>query len=930
VANMLVAEELDHLVVRLDSEEKRFPLGDIETPWVLLQRIKEVFSFLQDGLRKEDVDLKKTEYAAINGMLQTLDPHSSFLDPDHYREMKDKTQGKFGGLGIVISIRDGVLTIISPLAGTPADLAGLEAGDQILKIGEMSTVNMSLNDAVSLLRGDPDTKITIHVLRKGWAEPHPFTIVRAIIKVESLETRFLTGSVGYVKIKDFQVNTPKDLQNILQDWDAKHIRGLIIDLRGCPGGLLEAAIRTSDTFLKKGVIVTTAGQGPRDRDVRRATDSGNEPTYPIVVLLNGGSASASEILAGALKNHNRALLLGERTFGKGSVQVLYDFHDGSALKLTTAQYLTPGDISIQSVGIAPHVELNPMRADREMLDLTMEAGYRESDLKHHLEEKNSSKTSNQFYKSLSYLLPAPKKKKEESKKAASLRNRDKEFKPDFAIKLASNLIIKTSGLSGSKIDREELLATIKKTEKAEDEKLVSALKKLGIDWTMGDSESVGKLLSTVRLAEKGPLVAGEESKLIVQVTNEGPGSFFRLFARSRSDFYPLTDRELAFGKVGPGQTVERELTFKVPKDAVEQTDDILWTFTEAGGRKLDAIAIRVSVKDLPRPKFAYSMQINDVDGGNGDSILQPGESAKLLVDIKNVGEGVAFNTYATLKSLQGKGLFMIRGRESLGEIKPQEHKRGIFEFEIKPAFGEHEVQFELALAAVDLKVYSLETIRIPLAKPSAVTPLNKKLVTLPSLKAVQVLDRPNNYAKQVATFSRSTKVKVDAETTEFYRVVLDGERNGWIYKEALVSDTEGTVQPAQMDFRSSPKLTVEETPQVVTTSTVKLRGKATDETRVRNIYIFVGNDKVFFTPNSHKHSPRTLSFEAELPLKNGLNYITVVAEETADLNSRKTIVIRRDRPDSMPYFLSRSISKDPEPVGVIPFNSVFQQTISKE
>ncbi len=918
VAKVLVAETKDTLTMRLDTKKKVFALKDIKTPWILLQRVKEVFEFLQEGVNDEEVDLKEVEYAAINGMLQTLDPHSVFLDPDHYRDMKDKTQGKFGGLGIVISIRDGVLTIISPLSGTPADSAGLKAGDQIIKIGEVSTVNMALNDAVGFLRGDPGTAVVVHILRKGWEEPRPFEIVRAIVKVESIESHLLPGQVGYVQIKDFQSNTPKDLLTRLNKWKKQKIKGLVLDLRGCPGGLLEAAIRLADCFLKEGVIVTTAGQGPTERDVRRASDSGEEPTYPVVVLVNRGSASASEIVAGALKAHGRGLLVGERTFGKGSVQVLYDFHDGSALKLTTAQYLTPGDVSIQSVGVIPQVELLPMRADKEMLDLEVVEGYRESDLNHHFERAGKTSHLARSEKRLNYLVVVPEKpdgeKQDESQK--EIPKKDEKFRSDFAVDLARDLIVRMAHQRVEKVDVKKLFSTLEAKATKEGQKLVSALNRLGIDWRVGHDTGEKNLKAAAQLTLAGSLEAGKESTLILTITNNGPGTYYQLLATSRSDFRPLDDRELAFGKLQPGETVARELTFKVPRDALNRIDDVLWSFSDHQGKTGSPIALRFGVKALNRPRFAYSFQVVDQEGGNGDSRLQPGESVKIVVDVKNVGQGTALNTYVTLKGLSGKNLFMVRGREALKEIKPGEQRQGVFTFEIKPGFDKKEARFELGLADVDLRVYSQEKISIPISAPLKVDDLSA--VVTASKGPVEVYAEPELKTKVKARLSKGQAVDAEAHTQHFYRVRLDKESIGWVAKSAVVADDGGESRPVELVVNAPPKINIEKIDLVVQSSKVTIRGKAVDESNVRDIHIFVGNDKVFFKPNSDPSNPKDLSFEAELPLKNGLNYIAVVAEETAKLYSREDIMIRRDNPDGMSYLLAHTLHGDPEPLGVVP------------
>ncbi len=349
--------------VQLYDQRADFRVDDVSAPWQLTQRFKEIFGFLQDNLRVEDLDLRDVEYAAVNGMLRTLDPHSVLLTPDVYNDMRTSTRGQFGGLGIVIALRDGLLTIIRPLPGTPAERAGLVKTDRIMKIDEEATLNMPLDEAVKRLRGTPGSSVDVWVRRDGsggFQKPRKFTLTRAIIHLESVESRMLSGGIGYIKITSFQGNTHEDMEHALTELHRQPMKGLVLDMRDNPGGLLEQAVRIADSFITSGTIVTTSSNDPSQRDEKFATREGTEPNYPMVVLVNGGSASASEIVAGALQNHDRALVVGQRTFGKGSVQLLYDFpDDGSALKLTIAQYLTPGDVSIQGVGIVPDPVLSP-------------------------------------------------------------------------------------------------------------------------------------------------------------------------------------------------------------------------------------------------------------------------------------------------------------------------------------------------------------------------------------------------------------------------------------------------------------------------------------------------------------------------------------------------------------------------------------------
>lgn len=296
---------------------------------------------------------------AIKGMLGTLDPHSGYLEPDFYNDLQVQTKGEFGGLGIEITIKDGLLVVVSPMEGSPAAAAGIRAGDAIVKIEGKFTKEYSLVDAVKRLRGPKGTPINISIHRQGNPDLIDVTIIRDIITVKSVRSRSLDDGFGYVRINQFMETTSEDLRKTLTKLalksPEKKIQGLILDLRNNPGGLLTQAIRVSDFFLKEGVIVYTDGRVEKQRQKFFAHEQGTEPDYPIVVLVNGGSASASEIVAGALKDHGRGLVLGTQTFGKGSVQTITPLSNGGALTLTTALYYTKSGRSIQVTGVKPDI-----------------------------------------------------------------------------------------------------------------------------------------------------------------------------------------------------------------------------------------------------------------------------------------------------------------------------------------------------------------------------------------------------------------------------------------------------------------------------------------------------------------------------------------------------------------------------------------------
>ncbi|MDD5475205.1 MAG: S41 family peptidase [Syntrophales bacterium] len=325
------------------------------TTYEYLKKFSEILDLVERNY-VEEVDAEALLQGAIEGMMKTLDPHSNYMTEEMYKELQVDTKGVFGGLGIVISIKDGVLTVVSPLEDTPAFKAGILAGDAIVKIDGEDTKGLSIMDAVHKLRGPKGTSVTISVMREGFDNSKDFSIKRDIIKVQSVRHRVLYDDIGYVRISSFQENTTEDLKKSLADLrlHGTPLRGLILDLRNNPGGLLDQAVSVADLFLKSGIIVSTKGrEGKGIEKVYRARSYGTEPDAPMIILVNGGSASGSEILAGALRDNERALLLGTQTFGKGVMQMIIPLRDGSALKLTTAKYYTPSGLSIQAKGLTP-------------------------------------------------------------------------------------------------------------------------------------------------------------------------------------------------------------------------------------------------------------------------------------------------------------------------------------------------------------------------------------------------------------------------------------------------------------------------------------------------------------------------------------------------------------------------------------------------
>lgn len=344
----------------------------------------EVLSLVQKNY-VEEYKTKDLVYGAIKGMLSELDPHTSFMPPTVYKDMQVDTKGEFGGLGIQIGMKDKKLVVIAPIEDTPAWRAGIKAGDQIFKIDNVVTKDFSLNDAVEKMRGPKGTKVTLTIVRESEKEPLEFTIVRDIIKMKSIKSKMIDEKIGYIRITQFQERTAEDLRDALGKLENDNMKSLVIDLRNNPGGLLKSAVHVSEQFLKDGkLVVSVKGRdGEKEEYLSSSKNTIVREDYPIVILVNEGSASASEIVSGALQDWGRGVVLGTQTFGKGSVQTVYTLSDGSGMRLTTAKYYTPKGISIQNTGITPDIIVKPSVTGKEISKNFV----REKDLKKHLDNE---------------------------------------------------------------------------------------------------------------------------------------------------------------------------------------------------------------------------------------------------------------------------------------------------------------------------------------------------------------------------------------------------------------------------------------------------------------------------------------------------------------------------------------------------------------
>ena len=372
----------------------------------------------------DDLKIQEIVNKSIEGLLANLDAHSSFLDKKHFKDLKIQTDGEFGGLGITIGMRDGALTIIAPMEGTPADKAGVKSGDIILKINKKSTLNMTIDESVAIMRGKPGTGLTLTIVREGENKPLLIPITRDIIKIDSVYTKIIEkDKILYIRVVNFDKNVVRKTKEALSK--NRDIKGIILDLRNNPGGLLNQAVGLTDLFVSEGIIVSQKGRYEDQNSEYTATKNGTISNKPLVVLVNGGSASASEIVSGALQDHKRAVIVGQKTFGKGSVQVILPVDKEEALRLTIARYYLPSGRTIQAVGVTPDIEVFPGKVPQKKNEFMI----KENELKQHLQEELKKVDSNTN-------ITKTKKTKKEKKKVITPEN----ISNDLQLKSAIDII----------------------------------------------------------------------------------------------------------------------------------------------------------------------------------------------------------------------------------------------------------------------------------------------------------------------------------------------------------------------------------------------------------------------------------------------------------------------------------------------------------
>jgi len=927
--------------VRVGTTERTFP-ADADALWAVGPQVREVFAFINDHATLSEEEQREAEYAIVEGVLSTLDPHTNLLRPAAFEDMRTNTAGQFGGLGIEVGMRDNMLTVIRVLPGNPAERAGLEAGDKIVQIDDQSTVTMTLNESVDLMRGAAGSNITVYIRREGLDKAQRFDIERAMIKLDSVISDILPGKdaqgrdvkVGLIQIpRNFAQTTADELREQLRAFEKAGVEGVVLDMRDNPGGLLNAAVEVTDAFVDVGTIVATVGESS-PREESKATTKYRFADVPLVVLVDQGSASATEIVAGALRNLDRAVIVGRRTFGKGSVQVLHDRRVSDtelALKLTIAQYLTPGDISIQSVGVSPDLETIPVYVGEEYLAYYGRKRFdlvREESLSSHLE--NSKTQQQQIAAGPLYFLQRG------SLADGSRKGKDHQTPPprldleDDADKRAQMLLLdpeirmaRDLALWAPSSGRREILAALPEfmaqQTRIESARISLSLAERGIDWTAGPAPTGGsaELHVSVETDRPGNSISGGESGLLTMtVTNRGDAPAFQVRAISDSDYNYFDERELMFGRIDPGETKTTHLKLSVTASELSRTDRIDFAIQSQHGVTLaegSRRSIDISAEGIARPKFAYGYQIIDdpalaIDGrrdlrGNGDGRLQVGERVHLRVWVHNTGPGEAKDARVQLRNGSGDALFLHSGRAKVGALGLGKSDFIELDFEVKKPT--EEISLQITVSDNMIGEYLMDEITVPVLTSLRFSDTKQGATAQGAidLYASPYADSPR-IARADAGASFASLGVAGSGTSRWHKLSLGKGQVGFARARDLSVGGKAPRKPGPTTTVfpvSPPSIQLAAVPGQTAGERVEISGVAVDGEQVQDLYITVVNparnifghaEKVYYEASVDPSTGR-LEFSTEVPLEPGNNLIEIVARENDQVSGRQRMWVLR-------------------------------------
>ncbi|HHT9140558.1 MAG TPA: S41 family peptidase [Candidatus Tripitaka californicus] len=885
--NLKIDVREKEVLVQLGGSTKTFDTVGIKNWLVLRELLKEILTFVESGGsttgNKGDYPLStpELEYAALNGILNSFDPYSRLYRPEDLERIRNLGSGSFMGLGVEVEFKEGFLTVTYLHKDSPAHEAGLQLGDRIVEIEGESTRNMGLTEALGRMSGPQGTSITLSVWRsavsnlpiKKQGHSHQsgraaadeggqilsFTLKTERIEPEPAEWALLEGGratsdsrgdapnegLGYIKLKGFQEGAFYSMVKAIRGLEeVGGLKGLVLDLRNNCGGVMEEIINVAELFLPDGIITIKTRTGEVLPEFVTARPSGRvEEACPIVVLMDGESASGAEILSAALRDNGRALLVGEQTFGKACIQQVFRLYGRHTLKLTTAKYFTPGGEYINLRGLTPDVLLVPIKVagatsggptSRDKTTLARRAHYAHSD--------NGDGTTHRTPTVLCYLereesagSPPPVEYASGSK-AAPIGG----FQKDFQIQLAKNLLkaVLSDGKRAS-------LGVVKEYQAEEDSRIVKALESRKIDWSTGATE--GMPVSVANLAiDKEEVEAGDTVTLTLSVENRGEHPLFRVLAEGISGNPALNGLEFPMGKVEPGKKVSHSLKIKVPDDSLDRHDEIVLRFTEDNGFPPADIVNWVTIWAHPTPLFAYSCQlprVQAVSASDGPGIekavsapsaslragsdvpaKKSGKETELLLKVKNIGLGVSHRNVVVLKGDEEAGVTVLKGRQELGVLKPGEEREVKFAFTFTPPVGG------------------------PL--PTTARPLRLLITDL--LLGAQL----------------SARLPLQAQ----YPIGTGQEERGTEEVSGL---------PPSIILQNAVLLAAE--------GFVELSFTARDDRHPEGAYVLVNERKVFFGYNPEPTPEHT--FTTSLPITRGPNLVRIVAYDDQGLSTEKAFVI---------------------------------------
>jgi carboxyl-terminal processing protease len=899
-----VNDELEEMEILVDKTSKIIDISRIRQLGELYNTLNDAMRFVNEN-KYHEIKAEEIEYAAINGLLAQLDPHSVVFPPKDFAEFKIGTSGKFGGLGMVVGLRDGLLTVISPIEGTPAFRAGLKSGDKIIAIDEDSTINMSLQEAVNKLRGDPSTSVILLVESEKSQTSKTVTLIREIIAIPSVDSKLVDGNIGYIKIRNFQEDTSQALEEKIAQLtqESGTLKGIILDLRNNSGGLLGQAIAVADKFLSSGMIVVTV-EPMGKQEIQKAKRSSKDLTKcPLVVIIDAGSASGAEIVAGALKDNNRAPLIGDTSFGKGSIQQLIDLMNGAALKLTVGKYLTPNFTDIQSVGVTPDILLVQSQVSEDEIILFNESKhFREKDLKKHLDEHSKAELP---YEKIKYLSFADNEANEQEEKEENYY-KIPDLEKDTHVQFAKEIILNAPSYDSNDDFLYQLKPVFEDFKKNEEVKISTALNTLGIDWSTGKAAVPPSATANLLLfPSNGKLKASEELKIEISVTNNSEDALYQLRGITESKNLLLDKHEFIFGKVGSGMTKISSKTIKIPQNSLSRRDELIIKFSEFNGHAPENIKSSISIDELPKPVFSYSHQIIDEGEGltgNGDGIIQKGEVVDLVLFVKNIGNGTSEKNIIALRDLNHKEVFIERGKMELGELPPGESKSFKLKLSVRDTLEADSFSVDITIADITFgtRISGKLEFNIDQNGNGEKIQLTEKVLEVND-NYTPIYNGKSSSTPVIAYADKGTILTADEETRTWYRVKMPEGRFGWVPSDKVeINKLAGANQQKALGLflQNVPpqiELDTQSPHDTFRQEHLSLSGIARDDNTIKYVYILVNDDKVFYKSNRSASAAdkSNLSFTSNIPLKDGPNIISIVTGDNQDLLSTKSFVVTR-------------------------------------